>query len=130
MKRLKLLVPAMLLTVCMNAHADSGWLQTFATSATTTGSSYLTSKDKKLIIATQEDASSFVASDGQIHGPYLSAAMLEWRNASPTLQASDMQLAHAILARNALHEPGAQPSNTGTNGELMELLSSPGDLIE
>nr|WP_008064936.1 MULTISPECIES: DUF2388 domain-containing protein [unclassified Pseudomonas]EJN18909.1 hypothetical protein PMI35_05860 [Pseudomonas sp. GM78]NYU01589.1 DUF2388 domain-containing protein [Pseudomonas sp. SbOxS1]WCM51229.1 DUF2388 domain-containing protein [Pseudomonas sp. WJP1] len=84
-----------------SAMADSFW-RNVLTSGATTGSTYLTFKDNKMIIAAQDDASSFVASDGGIRGPYLEAAMQKVRADNPGLQATDMELANAILAKNAV----------------------------
>ncbi|WP_339462443.1 DUF2388 domain-containing protein [Pseudomonas sp. EA_105y_Pfl2_R69] len=67
-------------------------------SGATTASTYLTVKDKKMIVPLRDDASSFVASDGQIRGPYLQALLLQLRESDPQLQASDMELARAVLA--------------------------------
>ncbi|MNP67564.1 hypothetical protein D3C76_1634110 [compost metagenome] len=55
-----------------------------------------------MVGAAQEDASSFVASEGNIRGPFLEAAITQVRAENPGLQASDMELANAILARNAV----------------------------
>ena len=84
-----------------SAMADSFWRNVLSTGATT-ASTYLTSKDHKLIVAAQDDASSFVASEGSIRGPYLEAAMQKVRADNPGLQATDMELANAILAKNAV----------------------------
>ena len=84
-----------------SAMADSFWTNVLSSGATT-GSTYLTFKDHKLIVAAQDDAGSFVASDGGIRGPYLEAAMQKVRADNPGLQATDMELANAILAKNAL----------------------------
>jgi uncharacterized protein (TIGR02448 family) len=84
-----------------SAMADSFW-RNVLTSGATTGSTYLTFMDNKMIIASQDDASSFVASDGGIRGPYLEAAMQKVRADNPGLQATDMELANAILAKNAV----------------------------
>ncbi|AUF99137.1 conserverd hypothetical protein [Pseudomonas sp. NFPP07] len=84
-----------------SAMADSFWRNILSTGATT-ASTYLTSKDHKLIGAAQDDASSFVASEGNIRGPYLEAAMQKVRADNPGLQATDMELANAILAKNAV----------------------------
>ncbi|WP_433768418.1 DUF2388 domain-containing protein [Pseudomonas putida] len=84
-----------------SAMADSFW-RNVLTSGATTGSTYLTFKDHKLIVAAQDDASSYVASDGGIRGPYLEAAMQKVRADNPGLQATDMELANAILAKNAV----------------------------
>jgi uncharacterized protein (TIGR02448 family) len=70
----------------------------YATSAGISASLYSTFKDDKLVVAAQDDASSFVASNGEIRGPYLEAALQQVRSAHPGLQADDMQLATAILA--------------------------------
>lgn len=84
-----------------SAMADGFWRNVISSGATT-GSTYLTFKDHKLIIAAQDDAGSFVASDGGIRGPYLEAAMMKVRADNPGLQATDMELANAILAKNAV----------------------------
>ena len=86
-----------------SAMADSFWRNVISSGATT-GSTYLTFKDHKLIVAAQDDAGSFVASDGSIRGPYLEAAMQKVRADNPGLQATDMELANAILAKNAVTE--------------------------
>lgn len=85
------------------AVADSFWRNVLSSGATT-GSTYLTSKDHKMVVATQDDAGSFVASNGAIRGPYLEAAIARLRAENPAMQASDMDLANAILAKNALSE--------------------------
>lgn len=84
-----------------SAMADSFWRNVISSGATT-GSTYLTFKDHKLIIAAQDDAGSFVASDGSIRGPYLESAMQKVHADNPGLQATDMELANAILAKNAV----------------------------
>lgn len=101
--RLKLAVAtiALLSLPVGSAMADSFWRNVISSGATT-GSTYLTFKDHKLIVAAQDDAGSFVASDGGIRGPYLEAAMQKVRADNPGLQATDMELANAILAKNAV----------------------------
>ena len=84
-----------------SAMADTFWRNVLSSGAPT-GSTYLTFKHHKLIVAAQDDASSFVASDGGIRGPYLEAAMQKVRAENPGLQATDMELANAILAKNAV----------------------------
>ena len=73
------------------------WAETLI-SSTSTSTIYLTSRDKKLIAATRDDASSFVASDGNIKGVYLEAAMDEFRQSHPDIAISDIALAQFILA--------------------------------
>ena len=101
--RLKLAVAtiALLSLPVGSAMADSFWRNVLSSGATT-GSTYLTFKDHKLIVAAQDDAGSFVASDSGIRGPYLEAAMQKVRADNPGLQATDMELANAILAKNAV----------------------------
>ena len=103
--RLKLAVAtvALLSLPVGSAMADTFWRNVLSSGATT-GSSYLTFKDHKLIIAAKDDAGSFVASEGSIRGPYLEAAIQKVRAENPDLNASDMDLANAILAKNAVAE--------------------------
>ncbi len=82
-----------------SAHAfDSttqGLVKTgYATSQVTTGPF-----DSKLIIAAQDDAAVFVATDGQVRGARLQAAMAYIRQSQPKLHADDLELAQAILVQ-------------------------------
>jgi len=86
-----------------SAMADTFW-RNVMTSGATTASSYLTSRDHKMVLAAQDDAGSFVASDGAIRGPYLEAAIRKVRADNPGMTATDMDLANAILAKNAVAE--------------------------
>jgi uncharacterized protein (TIGR02448 family) len=67
-------------------------------------SGYVTSKittapfERKLLLAAQDDAAAFVASDGQLRAARLETALLYLRDSRPGLQASDIELAQAILA--------------------------------
>jgi uncharacterized protein (TIGR02448 family) len=81
--------------------ADTFWRNVISSGATT-ASTYLTSKDHKMVLAAQDDAGSFVASDGNIRGPFLESALQKVRADNPGLQATDMELANAILASNTL----------------------------
>lgn len=95
---------ALALSACLIAQtaAADGLLRDILSSGATTASTYLTFKDRKLVAAAEEDASSFVASNGEIRGPHLEAAMQQLRSANPQLQdADDMALASAILAASA-----------------------------
>ena len=56
-------------------------------------------KDDKIVKAARDDAASFVASQGEIRGAHLQAALTHIRAQQPQLQASDMQIAEAILAQ-------------------------------
>lgn len=86
-----------------SAMADE-FLRNLMTTGATTASSYLTSRDHKLVLAAQDDAGSFVASEGAIRGPFLEAALHQVRAENPGIEASDMELANAILAKNAVSE--------------------------
>ncbi|MFK7608184.1 MULTISPECIES: DUF2388 domain-containing protein [unclassified Pseudomonas] len=72
------------------------WLETFI-SSTSGGTTYLTSRDNKLNVSVLEDASSFVASDGDIRGPYLEASINALRASKSALEVSDMEFATQIL---------------------------------
>ncbi|KPY64151.1 hypothetical protein ALP50_01945 [Pseudomonas syringae pv. spinaceae] len=103
--RLKFAVATIaLLSIPMgSAMADTFWRNVLSSGATT-GSSYLTFKDHKLIVAAQDDAGSYVASNGDIRGPFLEAAIQQVRIDNPGLKATDMELANAILEKNLVAE--------------------------
>jgi len=65
--------------------------------ASSDASSSLT--DNKIVLAARDDAAAFVASQGEIRGVHLEAALHHIRQQAPTLQGDDMQLATAILNR-------------------------------
>lgn len=66
---------------------------------TVEGTSDITSNlgDDKLVLDARDDAARFVASNGQTRGAQLEAALEHIRSEAPQLQASDLQLASAIL---------------------------------
>lgn len=66
----------------------------FATTQVTTGPF-----DNKLILAAQDDAAAFLASDGQLRGAQLESALMYLRQTQPKLHASDLELAQAILVQ-------------------------------
>ncbi len=71
-----------------------------ASSAGSSASSGSTSGDDKVVLQARDDAAGFVASDGRIRGAMLEAALRHLRADSVAArQASDMELARAILAR-------------------------------
>jgi uncharacterized protein (TIGR02448 family) len=71
-----------------------------AVDASTNATSDVTSsfKDDKIVLAARDDAASFVGSAGEIRGARLEGALQHIRQVAPQLQASDAQLAQAILA--------------------------------
>ena len=97
MRKIRLAALALALAPLGTAMAD-GLVRDILSSGATTASTYLTFKDNKLVVPAREDAGSFVASNGEIRGPYLEAALQQMRREQPELQASDMELATAILA--------------------------------
>lgn len=73
-----------------------------ATSAGVSASLYSTFKDDKLVIPARDDASTFIASGGEIRGVYLESMLQRIRQQNPGLQASDEDLAKAILTQDEL----------------------------
>lgn len=104
MSRLRLLSAAALLAVAANTHASSLIVTTDAIvgalKATSDATSDATSslRDHKIVRAARDDAASFVASDGAIRGVKLESAFEHIRQQAPQLNATDAQLAQAILA--------------------------------
>ncbi|MFJ2283768.1 DUF2388 domain-containing protein [Pseudomonas sp. NPDC087803] len=68
-----------------------------ATSAGVSASLYSTFKDHKMVIPARDDLSAFVASGGAIRGVYLESVLQQVRHDNPGLNASDEDLANAIL---------------------------------
>ncbi|SQG00947.1 ribonucleotide reductase, alpha subunit [Paucimonas lemoignei] len=104
MSRLRLLSAAILLTAATAANASSFVVTTDtlvrAVDASTNATSNVTSsfKDDKIVLAARDDAASFVGSAGDIRGAQLESAFQHIRQTVPQLQASDADLAQAILA--------------------------------
>ncbi|MGE8405702.1 MAG: DUF2388 domain-containing protein [Pseudomonas sp.] len=104
MFRTRLLGTALLLALASTAQATSFVVTTDslvgAVAASTDATSDVTSsfRDDKVVRAARDDAASFVASNGEIRGVKLESALHHIRQQLPNLQASDAQLAQAILA--------------------------------
>ena len=104
MSRLRLLSAAVLLTAATAANATSFVVTTDtlvrAVDASTNATSDVTSsfKDDKIVLAARDDAASFVGSAGDIRGAQLESAFNHIRQTVPQLQASDADLAQAILS--------------------------------
>ncbi|TWI56639.1 uncharacterized protein (TIGR02448 family) [Pseudomonas duriflava] len=104
MTRLHLLGAAALLSLSTAASASSFFVTTDmivdAIDATSDVTSGLTNsvRDDKIVLAARDDAASFVASEGSIRGVRLEAALDRIRVLRPQLQATDTQLAQAILS--------------------------------
>ena len=98
MRRL-LLIPMLLALPLGSAMADVD-AGDVATSAGVSASLYSTFKDHKLVVPARDDLSSFVASGGAIRGVYLESVMQQIRQDNPGLNASDEDLARAILIQD------------------------------
>ena len=100
MTRLRLLCAATLLTAAASAQATSLVVTTDAIVGALRATSDVTSslRDDKIVRAARDDAASFVATNGAIRGVKLESAFDTIRRVAPQLQASDAQLAQAILA--------------------------------
>ncbi|MCP1442362.1 uncharacterized protein (TIGR02448 family) [Pseudomonas sp. GGS8] len=103
MSRLRLLSAAALLAMAANAHATSfivttdsivGGLKASSDATSDVSSSF---RDNKIVRAARDDAASFVASEGAIRGAKLESALNHIRQQAPQLNATDAQLAQAIL---------------------------------
>ncbi|WP_260958454.1 DUF2388 domain-containing protein [Pseudomonas citri] len=103
MTRLRLLSAAALLAVATQSSASSFIVTTDAVvgalKATSDATSDATSslRDNKIVQAARDDAASFVASEGAIRGVKLESALDYIRQQAPQLNATDAQLAQAIL---------------------------------
>lgn len=103
MKRLRLIGAAALLACASSAFASSFVVTTDtlvrATGMTSNATSDITNsfRDDKIVLEARDDATSFVASQGDIRGSHLEAALRHIRGKLPSLAANDMQLAQAIL---------------------------------
>ncbi|BCJ04277.1 MULTISPECIES: DUF2388 domain-containing protein [unclassified Pseudomonas] len=104
MSRYHLFGAALLLSLAGAANATSFVVTTDAVvgavAASTDATSDISSsfRDDKIVKAARDDAASFVGSDGAIRGAKLESAFVHIRQQLPELQASDAQLARAILA--------------------------------
>lgn len=104
MKRLTLVLGLAVLGLAGGAQASSfiGTTDAIGGSLVNTieGTSDATSSigNDKVVLDARDDAASFVASGGETRGVQLEAALQHIREQLPELQATDMQLAEAILA--------------------------------
>lgn len=104
MSRLLLPLAALSLLLAGTASAGSftGTIDAIGASLINTveGTSDLTSSigDDKVVLDARDDAARFVASNGEQRGAQLEAALGHIRSQAPALQASDYELAEAILA--------------------------------
>ncbi|WP_442113911.1 DUF2388 domain-containing protein [Pseudomonas sp. NUPR-001] len=96
MRRL-LIATSLVLCMPMGAALADVDAKDVATSAGISASLYSTFKDDKRIIPARDEASSFIASGGAIRGVYLESMLQRVRQEHPGIQASDEDIAMAIL---------------------------------
>ena len=104
MTRLPLLLAPLALSLLIMplAAGASSFAGTSAGSASgaSSNSSGSSSGDDKVVLAARDDAAAFVASEGQIRGARLQAALVHLREQDAAArQVSDLVLARALLAR-------------------------------
>lgn len=101
---LRIFGAALLMTAAVSANASSFIVTTDAVVNAVDASTNITSdvtsslRDDKIVRQARDEAASFVGSSGQIRGAQLEGALQHIRQQLPELQATDAQLAQAILA--------------------------------
>ncbi len=82
------------LALAMDVSTQSTVVSVYATGKVTSAPF-----DNKLVMAAQDDAAAFIATDGQWRGARLESALDYLRRSRPKLHASDLELAQAILVQ-------------------------------
>ena len=97
----RLLIVPVLFSVCWSPLASAFDVSTQSTVISAYATSKVTSApfDRKLVMAAQDDAAAFIATDGQWRGARLESALHYLHNTQPKLNASDLELAQAILVQ-------------------------------
>ena len=97
----RLLIAPTIFAICGAAPAQAFDLSTQGVVASAYATSKVTSApfDRKLILAAQDDAAVFIATDGQWRGARLESALDYLRRTEPKLKSSDLELAQAILVQ-------------------------------
>lgn len=99
----RLFIAPLLLPLCWISQAQASTLD--LTTQSLVATAYATSKvtsapfDHKLLLAAQDDAAAFIATDGELRGAQLESALTYLRHVQPKLNASDLELAQAILVQ-------------------------------
>lgn len=81
------------------AHAMDVTTQTLVMSGFVTSQVTTAPFDRKLVLEARDDAAAFVASDGQIRGARLQAALSALHARYPSQSVDDLELARAILVQ-------------------------------
>ncbi|WP_455918292.1 DUF2388 domain-containing protein [Pseudomonas cerasi] len=97
----RLLIVPVLFSVSWSPLASAFDVSTQSTVISAYATSKVTSApfDRKLVMAAQDDAAAFIATDGQWRGARLESALDYLRRTQPKLHASDLELAQAILVQ-------------------------------
>ncbi|EIK71140.1 hypothetical protein PseBG33_0124 [Pseudomonas synxantha BG33R] len=97
----RLLIVPVLFCACWSPLALAMDVSTQSTVVSVYASGKVTSApfDNKLVMAAQDDAAAFIATDGQWRGARLESALDYLRHSRPKLHASDLELAQAILVQ-------------------------------
>mgnify|MGYP003431854871 FL=1 len=97
----RLLIVPTVLAVCGAGPAQAFDVATQGLVASAYATSKVTSApfDRKLLLAAQDDAAAFIATDGQWRGARLESALDYLRRTQPKLKSSDLELAQAILVQ-------------------------------
>ncbi len=97
----RLLIVPVLFSVCWSSLASAFDVSTQSTVISAYATSKVTSApfDRKLVMAAQDEAAAFIATDGQWRGARLESALDYLRRTQPKLHASDLELAQAILVQ-------------------------------
>ena len=97
----RLLIVPTVLAVCGAGPAQAFDVSTQGLVASAYATSKVTSApfDRKLLLAAQDDAAAFIATDGRWRGARLESALDRLRRSQPKLNASDLELAQAILVQ-------------------------------
>jgi uncharacterized protein (TIGR02448 family) len=96
----RLFIAPLVFSACWSPLASAFDVTTQGTVASAYATSKVTSApfDRK-IVAAQDDAAAFIATDGQWRGVRLESALDYLRRSHPKLNASDRELAQAILVQ-------------------------------
>ncbi|WP_404940128.1 DUF2388 domain-containing protein [Pseudomonas sp. JDS08PS003] len=91
----------LLIAVCWASSVQAFDLTTQSSVITAYATSQVTSApfDHKLLLAAQDDAAAFIATDGQLRGARLESTLKYLRQHQAKLHASDLELAQAILVQ-------------------------------
>ncbi|MBO0496118.1 MULTISPECIES: DUF2388 domain-containing protein [unclassified Pseudomonas] len=96
----RLFIAPLVFSACWSPLASAFDVTTQGTVASAYATSKVTSApfDRK-IVAARDDAAAFIATDGQWRGARLESALDDLRRSHPKLNASDRELAQAILVQ-------------------------------